>query len=97
MPFTSYGYTGVISGDGYTFRVDTDMDSWLCPDGKLMPINTAKLYLKGTPIEFTSFTILDAHHVQVNSLTRHKANEYFCHVYDLEDLYFVGETYSEDE
>ena len=103
IPFRSFGYQGHrgISGEGYSFDVDTTMDSWLCEDGALMPIETAKLYrdnIDGArfPIKWTSFTIVDSKHVQVNYVLPH-SDQYNVNYYKPEEIYFEGETYREDE
>lgn len=93
IPFTSYGYFREITGEGYRFAVNPEMDSWLCENGDLMPINTAKLALKGIGyLKWNSFSIL-GDIVQVNTGT----NGYIVRTYALEDLYFVGESYPQDE
>lgn len=94
IPFTSYGYDGHIKGSRYQFDVSPDMDSWLCEDGNIMPIESAKLYdVDEGQVEYTSFTIL-GDVVQVNN---RKYGGYTVDYYTLDTLYFEGPTYAKDE
>lgn len=99
IPFNSYGYRpyGAIAGDGYEFRVDVDVDCWLCPDGSLMPIGEAVLEdCDEGPIKYSSFTIVDENKVQVNCAR--EEGGYTIDFYPLDALAFVGDTFnSEDE
>lgn len=99
IPFASYGYFREVSGEGYRFRVDPEIDSWLCPDGSLMPINSAVLAdCDEGPIEWTSFTIMSDGRVQVNfQVDKTDGNGYRVSFYPLEALYFEGETFCEEE
>ena len=96
ITFTSYGYRAEVAGDGYSFRVDPEMDSWLCPDGKLMPISEATLKSRSTlsAVSCTSFSIV-GNKVQVNYLVDKHSGGYSVKYYDLDDLYFEGEAYSD--
>ena len=95
IPFDAYGFTGAIEGEGYRFNVDSDMDSWLCPDGSLMPIATAKLMTSKGEVKFSSFGILTDGRVQVNLLVDGLCG-YHVEYHNLEDLYFLGDTYIDD-
>lgn len=98
VPFTHYGYFREVSGEGYHFRVDPEMDSWLCENGDLMPISTAVLEdCDDGPIKWTSFSILSDGTVQVNYMIPDGKQEYHVDRYPLEALSFVGESYSLDE
>lgn len=98
IPFDSYGYRAEISGDGYRFTVDPEMDSWLCPSGNLMPISGATLKSCSTmdAISYLSFSIIGGR-VQVNRLVGKHNNEYVCTWYDIDDLYFEGFTYCDND
>lgn len=97
IPFTSYGYANEVTGEGYRFRVDPEMDSWLCENGDLMPICTSKLEAKDIGvIKYTSFTVQPGGIVQVN-LKVDGPHAYRVVYYALEELTFVGDTYSLDE
>ena len=98
IPFTSYGYSKEVSGDGYQFNVDPEVDSWLCPNGELMPISTSTLKSSKTSdtVLFTSFTIA-GDEVQVNYLRDKASNGYLIRIFKLDELYFEGEAYSEDD
>lgn len=99
IPFASFGYAHEVTGEGYRFSIDPEMDSWLCENGDLMPISTAVLENCNTgPIKCTSFTILSNGKVQVNyRLPNNRTETYHVHYYPIEELSFVGETYSLDE
>lgn len=98
IPFTNYGYTKAVEGDGYLFKIDPEMDSWFDDTKRIcMPIATSVLYSKVCgKVPFTSFTILTDGRVQVN-LCSQDGSGYSVNMYPLEDLYFEGETYSLDE
>lgn len=96
IPFTSYGYRKEVSGEGYRFTVDPEMDSWLCENGDLMPICTSRLEACECAINYTSFTILPGGIVQVNEKVE-GPHAYRVTRYALGILSFVGECYSLDE
>lgn len=100
IPFTSYGYTREVTGEGYRFTVDPEMDSWLCENGELMPICSSTLVLcqdgADVEIKWTSFTILPGGYVQVNY--RAQGHEgYHVDKFPVEQIAFAGETCSLDE
>lgn len=98
VPFIHYGYFKEVSGDGYKFTVDPEMDSWLCENGDLMPINTSVLEdCDDGPIKWTSFSILGDGTVQVNYAIPGERQTYKVDRYPIECLSFVGEAYSLDE
>lgn len=98
VPFTHYGYFKEVSGDGYKFMVDPEMDSWLCENGDLMPISDAVLEdCDEGPIKWTSFSILGDGRVQVNYRVPNGHQAFLISHYPIEALSFVGETYSLDE
>ena len=98
VPFTSYGYAREVTGEGYRFVVDPEMDSWLCENGDLMPINTSVLEdIDEGPIKWTSFSILRDGTVQVNYSIPGGKQEYHVDRYPIECLSFVGESYSLEE
>lgn len=97
VPFTHYGYTREVGGEGYKFTVDPEMDSWLCENGDLMPISIAVLEdCDEGPIKWTSFSILGNGRVQVNYKVP-GSDGYHVDMYPIEALSFVGEAYSLDE
>ena len=97
IPFTHYGYFREVSGEGYKFIVDPEMDSWLCENGDLMPISTSTLEVTGKgPIKWTSFSVLPNGQVQVN-FRDNKKDCYYVTYYAVGELSLVGETYSLDE
>lgn len=106
IPFTSYGYYGgkVVQGDGYEFKVDKDLDSWLVPQPthtqasvQLLPIANAVLEdCDEGPIKWTSFSILPDGRVQVNYIAPGETGA-IVDFYPLEALSFVGDAYEEDE
>lgn len=97
IPFTAYGFTNAVTGDGYSFRVDPKMDSWLCVNGDLMPIDTSRLMHNETGrLKWTSFSFIDHDNVQVNFRIP-GADDYHIDIYAADDLYFEGATYSPDE
>jgi hypothetical protein len=86
-----------VAGNGYEFAVDPEMDSWLCPDGQLMPVASAVLEdCDEGPIQWTSLVILGNGTVQVNYKVP-KEDGYHIDFYPLEALSFVGDTYSDIE
>ena len=96
IPFKSFDGRR-IQGQGYEFRVDEELDSWLCRDGQLMPISTAKLEdCDEGPIDWSSFTILPDNTVQVNYKVP-GTDGYRIDLYPLEALSFNGYTYSDNE
>lgn len=98
IPFLAYGFGSEVSGNGYHFHVDREMDSWLCEDESLMPISGAVLEdCDEGPIKWTSFKILGRGIVQVNYRVPGVSQEYHVDRYPIEALSFVGETYSLDE
>lgn len=98
IPFTAYGYRGGISGDGYEFRVDKEMDSWLCENGDLMPVSTSRLeHITKGIIPFTTFIICSNGMVQINLAIPGGKQEYKITHYPISELSFVGDTYSLDE
>ena len=100
IPFTTYGFQHghELKGDGYVFQVDPEMDSWLCPNGDLMPVSDAALMscATGAAISWTSFTIIGSK-VQVNALVDKQESSYSCKYFDIDDLYFEGEAYRDDD
>ena len=97
IPFTKCGFDGGVGGPGYHFAVDKHMDSWLCPDGSLMPISGAVLEdCDEGPLKWTSFVILSNNTVQINYRVPN-SDGFHIDRYPLEALSFVGETYSLDE
>ena len=96
IPINGFGhYDGKrVSGTGYIFDIEPEMDSWLCPDGKLMPMITAKLYSNGEYIDYTSCSVI-GDLIQVNKY--HKIGGYSIYTIKLVDAYFEGEAYAEDE
>lgn len=98
IPFTSFGFGDCVSGDGYQFHIDKDFDSWLCPDGSLMPISGAVLEdCDEGPLKWTSFVIRGDGVVQVNYRVPGQKQAYQIAHYPLEALSFVGDSYSLDE
>lgn len=101
IPFTSYGYESAVKGEGYRFDVDEEMDSWLCANGHLMPINTSVLHA-ATPKGFEPLTnaksfSIEGKRVQVNFSIAGLPHAYSCKWYDLDELYFIGDAYEQDE
>lgn len=97
IPFIAYGYSREVTGEGYRFTVDPEMDSWLCENGELMPISTSQLCdsVRG-PLKYSSFSIINGREVQVNYRIP-GTDGYSVSHYPIERLSFVGETYSLDE
>ena len=95
IPFESFGYGTKVAGHNYSFIINREMDSWLCPDGSLMPIASSRLFCKETELPFSSFSIIK-NRVQVNKRVDDEA-AYTVYFYLLEDLYMVGDTYRDDD
>lgn len=97
IPFTGCNHNNRVnvSGDNYVFNVDRNLDSWLCPDGSLMPIGDAVLEdVDEGPIEWTSLSILKDRTVQINFQPPGELGWRITY-YRIEDLFFCGDTYED--
>lgn len=98
IPFTSYGYNGGgrISGPGYHFDVDREVDCWIGIESDVfMPVESSSLYHLDNRIACESFTILPGKRaVQVNMHEPDSKHSYVVKFYPLDEMYMVGDTFS---
>nr|DAT91734.1 MAG TPA: hypothetical protein [Caudoviricetes sp.] len=98
IPFTSYGYNGGgrISGPGYHFDVDREVDCWIGIESDVfMPVESSSLYHLDNRIACESFTILPGKRaVQVNMREPDSKHSYVVKFYPLDEMYMVGDTFS---
>lgn len=99
IPVESFGYQGnYIYGEGYRFKFDPEMDSFLVKQGEFLPVADASLVClsKLGALDFESFTILkDTGQVQINS--RGSTGGSIVKFYPLSQIYVQGESYTEDD
>lgn len=100
IEFSAYGFKPfspgktTIEGSGYFFEVDREMDSFLLPNGEILPISCATITdSHGNMIPFDSFTInLLEGYVQINK-REEKSSGYSCRVIKCNDVFVEGDSY----
>ena len=100
IDFNAYGFKSLspgktaVEGNGYIFEVDKELDSFLLPNGEILPICCATIIdAQGTVVPFDSFTIdrfKDT--VQINKRDG-KSSGYFCRTAKCNEIFIEGDSY----
>lgn len=101
IDFNAYGFKSLsegktsVEGDGYLFEVDKELDSFLLPNGELLPINCATITdIRGNVIPFDSFVINRFEdYIQTNKRVE-KTSGYSCRVAKCNEMFIEGDSYN---